>query len=121
MTGLTDPRKQFSKWLARTGAIYWNLFMSAILGVLCYRPETAEACVWLALIVSVVMIFHVVAYTRNSIAEKLMLAMIDRTRLEMKLGGISIGGKSRIDISTDDDGEEDTEYDPESEEEVSNG
>lgn len=81
-----DPKQQFSKWLARSGAWYWFLFMSNLLVVMTLRPETGESCVWLGLIVSVVMIIHVISYTRNSVTEKLALAMIDRTKLELTLG-----------------------------------
>lgn len=78
-----DPRQQFSKWLARTGAVYWTFFHSALLGVMCYRPEVADACVKMALIVSAVMIFHVWAYTKNSTYEKALLAVLDKTKMEL--------------------------------------
>ena len=81
-----DPRQQFSKWLARSGAWYWFLFMTGLIGLMYFRPETGESCVWLGLIVSVVMIIHVISYTRNSVTEKLALAMIDRTKLQLTLG-----------------------------------
>ena len=47
---MTDPRKQFSKWLARYGAIIWAIYAFAVLALIAYRPETAMSCVWLMLI-----------------------------------------------------------------------
>ena len=82
-----DPKQQFSKWLARSGAVYWIIFHSLLLVVMCIRPETSQSCVWLALIVSAVMIFHVWAYTKNSTYEKGVLALLDKTRMELKLTG----------------------------------
>lgn len=96
-----DPKQQFSKWLARSGAIYWIVFHSALLVVMCIRPETADACVWLAVIVSVVMIFHVWAYTKNSIYEKGTLALLDKVQMELTLGKRKNSGN--------DEGEEDAD------------
>ena len=82
-----DPKKQFSKWLAKSGAIYWIVFLSALLFVMCYRPEVAIACVYMAIIVSIVMIIHVWAYTKNSIYEKSLLTVLDKAKMEMDLSG----------------------------------
>ena len=82
-----DPRQQFSKWLAKSGAVYWIIFLSALLIVMCIRPEVAIACVYMALIVSVVMIFHVWAYTKNSTYEKGLLTLLDKTKMELDLSG----------------------------------
>ena len=80
-------KEQFSKWLAKTGAIYWNMFMSAILVVMCIQPETAQSCVYMAVIVSTVMIFHVWAYTKNSTYEKALLTLLDKVRIETEQNG----------------------------------
>ena len=84
---IVDPKQQFSKWLAKSGAWYWIVFHTALLVVMCIQPETANACVWLALIVSAVMIFHVWAYTKNSTYEKGVLALLDKTKMELSLKG----------------------------------
>lgn len=84
-----DPKQQFSKWLAKSGAVYWIFFHTALLGVMCVRPEVAIACVYMAIIVSVVMIFHVWAYTKNSTYEKGLHAILDKTRMELDLSGKS--------------------------------
>ena len=83
----SDPKQQFSKWLAKSGAVYWILFLSALLVVMCIRPEVAIACVYMAIIVSVVMIFHVWAYTKNSTYEKGLLTLLDKTKMELDLSG----------------------------------
>lgn len=82
-----DPRKQFSKWLARIGAIYWVVFLSAILGLMYLRPETSQACVYLVLIVTVNKMLDTLAYTDNSKTEKVVLAALEKTKMELKIGG----------------------------------
>ena len=94
-----DPAKQFSKWLARSGAVYWICFMSALLVLMYLRPEVSNACVYLAVIVSIVMIIHVWAYTKNSVYEKGLLAMLDKTRMQLSLGEVK-------DEKTEESGEE---------------
>ena len=85
---IIDPKQQFSKWLAKSGAIYWIIYNTLLLILICIRPEVAMPCVYLAIIISVVMVFHVVMYTRNSLGEKLILAALNKTQI-----GINIGGK----------------------------
>lgn len=65
-----DPRKQFSKWLARWSCLYWFFYMAALVAVVLVQPSVADAVVYLSIIISVVMIVHVWAYTKNSIYEK---------------------------------------------------
>lgn len=97
-----DPRKQFSKWLARYGAVFWGLYM-VIVAVLIYcRPEAAIACVYLSLIVTTNKMLDTWAYTRNSIYEKGLLAMLEKTKMELSL---KAGGK----ISAADEGEDSEE------------
>lgn len=103
-----DPQKQFSKWLARSGAVFWICYLPALLIVICIRPEAAMACVYLGLITSAVMIIHVWAYTRNSIYEKGLLAMLDKVRIQ--------NGSEKQEQDPDQDA-----ADPEDEEVESNG
>jgi len=84
-----DPRKQFSKWLARFGSIIWGIYAFAILGLIAYRPEVAMACVWLTLIMTCNKALDTVSYTRNSVTEKILLAGIERTKFEFGLKGIA--------------------------------
>ena len=80
-----DPRQQFSKWLAKSGSVYWIFFHTALLFVMCFCPEVSTACVYMSIIVSLVMIFHVWAYTKNSTYEKALLTILDKTKMELDL------------------------------------
>ena len=98
-----DPRKPFSKWLAKVGSYFWVAYLPALLVVICIRPEAATACVYLGLIVSAVMIIHVWAYTSNSIYEKGLMAMLDKGRMQGT--GIDGSGEGTEDGETDTDRE----------------
>ena len=80
-----DPRKQFSKRLARWTAIFWFLYMTWLSVIMLLEPRTANFSVYMGIICTVVMIVSVVSYTHNSVMEKMALAMIDRTKLELSL------------------------------------
>lgn len=84
-----DPRKQFSKWLARFGSIVWGIYAFAALAVAAYRPEAAMAVVWLTLIMTCNKALDTVSYTRNSIAQKILMNAIDKLQLELSLKGIA--------------------------------
>lgn len=84
-----DPRKQFSKWLARFCVIVWAVFLAMAMVLMFFQPETAMACVWLVGIVTVNKEIDVLAYTGNSKAEKVLLAGIERTKIELGLKGIA--------------------------------
>ena len=114
-----NPKDQFSKWLAKSGAIYW-IFFHTLLAVLMYlRPEVANACVYLSIIISIVMIIHVWAYTRNSIYEKGLLAMLDKVKMELSLGKIAKRKENDyVEVGNDvidSDIEDETEYHEEEE------
>ena len=81
-----DPRKQFSKRLARWTAIFWFAFMAWLSAILVLQPSASLYAVYMGIIVTVVMIINVVSYTRNSIVEKAILGMIDKTKLEVSIG-----------------------------------
>ena len=89
-----DPRKQFSKRLARYGAIFWGLYLLIIAVLIYFQPETAIACVYLVLIVTVNKMLDTWAYTKNSTYEKGLLAMLEKTKMELNLkAGGKISGK----------------------------
>ncbi len=71
-----DPRKQFSKWLARWSSVFWFVYMILLAAILIIQPGSADAALYLGITVSVVMIVHVWAYTRNSIYDKAFRAGI---------------------------------------------
>ena len=80
-----DPRKQFSKKLARWTAVFWFFFMTWLTILFLMVPEAAIYCVYMGIIVTAVMILNVWAYTRNSIYEKGVFAMLDKARIEIGL------------------------------------
>lgn len=82
---IIDPKKQFSKRLARWTAVFWFLYMTWLSVILILEPQTALYTVYMAIIVTVVMIVNVWAYTQNSIYEKAAFAMLDKTRIELSL------------------------------------
>lgn len=104
-----DHRKQFSKRLASLGAIVWTIYVFGVLALIAYQPEAAMACVWLTLITTVNKMLDTVAYTRNSITEKMLLAGIERTKFEIGLKGIgkSVNGSVAGTHSNDDEDDDD--------------
>ncbi|MBQ1776828.1 MAG: hypothetical protein IIZ93_01590 [Acidaminococcaceae bacterium] len=80
-----DPRKQFSKRLARWTSLFWFAFMTWLSILFMLVPEAALYCVYMAIIVTVVMVLNVWAYTKNSIYEKGVFAMLDKARIEIGL------------------------------------
>lgn len=99
-----DPRKQFSKRLARYGAVFWGLYLLIIAVLIYFQPETAIACVYLVLIVTANKMLDTWAYTKNSTYEKGLLAMLEKTKMELSLkAGGKISGKQ--DEDEEDEGE----------------
>lgn len=80
-----DPKKQFSKKLARWTSVFWFLFMSWLSVLILLQPAAALYCVYMSIVVTAVMILNVWAYTRNSIYEKGVFAMLDKARIEIGL------------------------------------
>lgn len=97
-----DPRKQFSKKLARWTAVFWFVFMTWLSVLFLLVPETAVFCVYMGIIATVVMTINVWAYTRNSIYEKACFAMLDKARIEI---GLKAGNSKKTE---DNDDEEDS-------------
>lgn len=82
----TDPRKQFSKKLAKWTAVFWFVYMAWLSALLYLQPSSAVYAVYMGLIATAVMMINVVAYTANSIQEKLLLAVLDKAKFELTLG-----------------------------------
>ena len=80
-----DPRKHFSKKLARWTAVFWFLYMTWLSVLLLLQPGSAMYSVYMGIIATAVMILNVWAYTRNSIYEKGVFAMLDKARIELSL------------------------------------
>ena len=86
-----DIREQFSKRLARYGAVMWGVYLAVIAALLYFRPETAVPCIYLVLIVTVNKALDTWAYTKNSTYEKGLLAMLEKARIDMSLKGVATG------------------------------
>lgn len=81
-----DPKKQFSKRLARWTAVFWFLYMTWISVIMLLQPDTAQFVFYMSIVVSVVMIVNVASYTTNSIQEKILFAMLNKTQMEINIG-----------------------------------
>ena len=88
-----DPKKQFSKRLAKWTAIFWFAYMLLLLALMYLQPSVAEYCFYISIVASVVMMINVISYSINSITEKRIFGMLDRAKIEVQFGPakISIG------------------------------
>ena len=96
-TRIIDPQKQFSKKLARWTSVFWFFFMTWLTVLFLLVPEAAIYCVYMGIIVTAVMILNVWAYTRNSIYEKSVFAMLDKARIEIGLKNGKISNSAQED------------------------
>ena len=87
-----DPRKQFSKKLARWTSVFWFAFMTWLSVLFLLVPASALYCVYMGVIVTAVMILNVWAYTRNSIYEKGVFAMLNKAKIEIGLKNAHVSG-----------------------------
>ena len=94
-----DPRKQFSKRLARWTAVFWFVYMTWISVIMLLQPSTATYVFYMSIVVSVVMIVNVASYTTNSIQEKVLFAMLNKTQMEINIGGRSKGGGNNEEVT----------------------
>lgn len=97
-----DPSKQFSKKLAKWTSWFWGVYMAWLSVIMIIQPSASQYAVYMALIATAVMILNVASYTRNSIYEKTLLAMLDKTRLSLNYGK---GEGSDTGSSDDEDGD----------------
>ena len=89
-----DPKKQFSKRLARWTAIFWFVYMIWISVIMLLQPGTAMYVFYMSIVISIVMIVNVLAYTHNSVVEKLAFATLSKAKLEINIGGKAKGSDS---------------------------
>lgn len=80
-----DPKQQFSKKLARWTAVFWFIYMLYLITVLLLEPSTGIYTVYISIVVSIVMIVNVLAYTRNSVMEKLAFMTLDSLKIKLSL------------------------------------
>jgi len=76
------------------------VYLSWLSAVMLLEPSTAMYVFYMSIVVSVVMIINVVSYTANSIQEKILFALLNKTQIEL-----NIGRKSSS--SSEENGEED--------------
>lgn len=99
-----DPKKQFSKKLARWTAVFWFFFMTWLSVLFLLVPDAAVYSVYMAIVVTVVMIVNVWAYTHNSVYEKACFAMLNKAKIEIGLKN-SKGGSSNEEDLNDSEGD----------------
>lgn len=100
-----DPRNQFSKQLARWTSVFWFLYMTWLSVIFIFEPKTALYCVYMAIIATAVMLTNVIAYTRNSVAEKMALTLLDKTKIELSLNGKSEDSEDKESEESTEEGE----------------
>ena len=81
-----DPKKQFSKHLARWTAIFWFAYIGWLSAALVLAPEAGLYIVLMAVVVSIVMVFNLCNYNSNSKTEKMLFAMLNEKEMELKFG-----------------------------------
>lgn len=70
-----DPKQQFSKRLAGRTEWFWFFYMTLIVCLLAYQPTVGGTVVYLAGLVTIVMITSVLAYTSNSKYDKALYTL----------------------------------------------
>lgn len=81
-----DPKKQFSKRLARWTAVFWFVYLAWLSAVMLLEPSTSQYVFYMSIVVSIVMIVNVLAYTHNSVVEKLAFAALSKAKIELNIG-----------------------------------
>jgi len=81
-----DPQQQFSKKLAKWTSIFWFLYMTWLSVILVLQPSAAMYSFYMSIVASVVMIVNVYSYLKNSLGEKALLTLLDKTKLELTTG-----------------------------------
>lgn len=104
-----DPKHQFSKRLARWTAVFWFFYMTWLSVILILQPQAALYTVYMGIMVTLVMLLNVWAYTKNSVYEKSVFAMLDKAKLDISLKGITNTNINSANETEEDTPDEDTE------------
>lgn len=90
-----DPRKQFSKRLAMWTAVFGFAYLIWLSILMLLEPSVGQYCFLMSVVISVVMTLNVIMYTINSVSEKRIFGMLEKTQIELKFGPtkIAIGSK----------------------------
>lgn len=70
-----DHKEQFSKKLAGRTEWFWFFYMVLMAAVLAYQPTVGNVVIYLAGLVTIVMVTSVLAYTSNSKYDKALYTM----------------------------------------------
>ena len=91
-----DPKQQFSKKLARWTAVFWFIYMGWLCTILFLAPEAGLYTVYMSIVISIVMILNIYQYNSNSKLEKILLAILSKTEMQLKIGDSTMktGGSS---------------------------
>ena len=92
-----DPKKQFSKRLARWTSVFWFAYLTWLSILMRQEPSAGQYCFYMSIVVSVVMMINVISYSINSITEKRIFGMLDKAQIELKLGPakVAIGDRNK--------------------------
>ena len=90
-----DPKKQFSKRLARWTAVFWFAYLTWLSILMMMEPSVGQYCFFMSIVVSIVMMANVILYTINSVTEKRIFGMLEKTQIELSFGPakVAIGKK----------------------------
>ena len=83
-----DPKKQFSKRLARWTSVFWFAYLTWLSILMMLEPSVALYSFYMSIVVSIVMMINVISYSVNSITEKRIFGMLDRAKIELQLGPV---------------------------------
>ena len=83
-----DPKKQFSKRLARWTSVFWFVYLTWLSILMMLEPSVALYSFYMSIVVSIVMMINVISYSVNSITEKRIFGMLDRAKIELQLGPV---------------------------------
>lgn len=90
-----DPKKQFSKRLARWTSVFWFCYLTWLSILMMLQPTVAEYVFYMSIVVSLIMMINVILYTINSVTEKRIFGMLEKAQIELKFGPakVAIGNK----------------------------
>lgn len=83
-----DPKKQFSKRLARWTAVFWFVYLTWLSILMMLEPSVAQYSFYMSIVVSIVMMISVIMYTINSVQEKRIFGMLSKAQIELQLGPV---------------------------------
>ena len=94
-----DPQQQFSKKLAKWTSVFWFLYMTWLSVILVLQPSAAMYSFYMSIVASVVMIVNVYSYLKNSLGEKALLTLLDKTKLELTATGKEVDADEKEEVS----------------------